>query len=128
MTPGACVRDPFRWKSALILLVLALIALILLRQYPIALGVGLGFALFTSNLLLLHEIGRALLRKDAEGAPNPRPWAAISSTSRLLFLAGALCLIAIYLGREVVLGACGGFFAAQVNLHIPERGRKREER
>lgn len=99
-----------------------------LGQYSYALGVGLGFALFAGNLLLMLEIGRALLRLNPEGHPNPKPWAAISSSSRLLFLAGALSLIAIYLGRDVVLGACGGFFAAQVNLHIPRWGRMREER
>ena len=86
--------------------------------------------MFGANLVLMIEIGRELLRRDPEGSPNPKPWGAISITSRLLFLAGALSLIAIYLGRTVVLGACGGFFAAQVNLHIPGqgRGRKREAR
>lgn len=128
MAIGTSARDPFRWRSALVLVVLSEFLLLLLKQYSYALGAGLGFALFAGNLLLMLEIGRALLRRSPDGHPNPKPWAAISSSSRLLFLAGALSLIAIYLGREVLLGACGGFFAAQVNLHIPRWGRMREER
>ena len=105
----------------------AVIALAIFRQYHEAVGVVLGLLLYAVNLLLMMEIGRSLLR----GIETSRPklLVALSSTGRLLFLAVALSLIAVFLGREVVLGACGGFLIAQVNLHVPKLvHNKREKR
>lgn len=96
------------------------------RQYQVAGGIALGLLLYTGNLFLMMEIGRSLLRRGEVG--KPRLLVALSSTGRLLFLAVALSLITVFLGREVVLGACGGFFIAQVNLHAPSLGAKQEER
>lgn len=119
-------RDPFRWRSTLLLSVTAVIVLAVFRQYYAAGGVILGLLLYTGNLFLMMEIGRSLLGRSE--TKRPKPLAALSSTGRLLFLAVALSLIAVFLGREVVLGACGGFLIAQVNLHVPTLGRKREGR
>jgi len=104
----------------------AVIALAIFRQYRLAGGVVLGVLLYAGNLFLMMEIGRSLLRKGE--ASRPQLLAALSSTGRLLFLAVALSLIAIFLGREVVLGACGGLLITQVNLHVPRLGNRREER
>jgi len=106
--------------------VAAVITLVVFRQYRYAGGIALGLFLYAGNLFLMMEIGRSLLRRGDAG--RPKPLAALSSTGRLLFLAVALSLIAVLLGREVVLGACGGFLIAQVNLHLTGRVRKREER
>ncbi|MBE0635504.1 hypothetical protein IH601_05870 [Candidatus Bipolaricaulota bacterium] len=123
---GRTNRDPFRWRSALLLTVVALIVLAVLGEFGIAGGVLLGLLLYATNLLLILEIGRSLLRA---GEPSrPKVAAALSSSGRLLFLAMALSLMATFLGREVVLGACGGFLIAQVNLHVPRLERKREGR
>ena len=123
---GGAGRDPFRWRSTIPLTVAAVIALVVFRQYHGAGGIVLGMLLYAGNLFLMMEIGRSLLRRDESS--RPKAMAALSSTGRLLFLAIALSLIAVFLGREVVLGACGGFLIAQVNLHITRLGRKREER
>jgi hypothetical protein len=81
-----------------------------------AAGVGIGVALFVVNLGLLHEIGRALL------SPQPGRWTRLiaggSSVGRILLLAVALSLVFVFLGKEALLGACGGLFVAQVNLHF----------
>ena len=119
-------RDPFRWRSTIVLTMAAVIALVAFRQYHVAGGIALGLLLYAGNLFLMMEIGRSLLRRGETS--RPKPLAALSSTGRLLFLAVALSLIAVFLGREVLLGACGGILIAQVNLHIPRLGRKREER
>ncbi|MFC2079368.1 hypothetical protein ACFLSZ_05265 [Candidatus Bipolaricaulota bacterium] len=119
-------RDLFRWKSAIALTLTAVVALIVFRQYRAAGGIVLGLLLYAGNLFLMMEIGRSLLRRDEPS--RPQVLAALSSSGRLLFLGIALSLIAVFLGREVVLGACGGFLIAQVNLHIPRLGRNREER
>lgn len=111
------MRDPFRWRSTGPLIGIAILVLCLLRQPRIAGGIVLGLMLYIVNLFLIMEIGRSLWRDSR--ARNPKPLAALSSTGRLLFLAIALALIAIYLGRDVVLGACGGLLIAQVNLHVP---------
>ncbi len=84
-------------------------------------GVALGFGLYAANLLLMLEIGRTLLH--TEGARRAKMLAALSSAGRMLFLAIALALIAIFLGKQAVLGACGGLLIAQVNLHVPKTGR-----
>ncbi len=119
-------RDPFRWRSTLLLTAATILGLILFRQFRVAGGVSLGLLLFAGNLLLMAEIGRSLLRSDS--TVKPKTLSAVSSTGRMLFLAVSLSLIAVFLGRDVVLGACGGFLIAQVNLHIPVHGRNREER
>lgn len=119
-------RDPFRWRSTILLTVTAVITLAIFRQYHAAGGVVLGLLLYAGNIFLMMEIGRSLLRRGETS--RPKPLAALSSTGRLLFLAVTLSLIAIFLGREVLLGACGGFLIAQVNLHFPGLGHKREER
>lgn len=116
--------DPFRWKSTGLLIGIALSGLLILRQYRVAGGVALGLALYAANLLLIMEIGRSLLRDKA--ARRPKPLAAISSVGRLFFLAVALSVIALFLGRHVLLGACGGLLIAQVNLHVSRTGYKRE--
>lgn len=112
--------DPFRLRSTILLTVAAIIVLAVFHQVDAAGGLVLGFSLYAINLLLIMEIGRSLLRRD--GARRPKPLAALSSTGRMLFLAIALSLIAVLLGRDVVLGACGGLLIAQVNLHVPRTG------
>jgi len=113
-------RDPFRWRSTGLLIAMAMAVLFVLRKHGAAVGVALGLALYATNLLLMMEIGRSLLR--ARGPSRPKPLAALSSAGRLLFLAIGLSMIAIFLGKEVVLGACGGLLIAQVNLHVPKTG------
>ena len=100
--------------------------LVVFRQYHEAGGVVLGLLLYTGNLLLMMEIGRSLLRGIETS--RPKPLAALSSTGRLLFLAVAMSLIAVFLGREVVLGAGGGFLIAQVNLCVPKLVHKKREK
>ena len=119
-------RDPFRWRSTILLTVAAVIVLAIFRYYRMAGGIVLGLLLYAGNLFLMMEIGRSLLHGGETS--RPKPLAALSSTGRLLFLAVALSLIAVFLGRRVVLGACGGFLIAQVNLHVPTLGHKREKR
>ncbi|MCK5246830.1 hypothetical protein KAJ02_08020 [Candidatus Bipolaricaulota bacterium] len=119
-------RDPFRWKSTILLTVATVIVLAVFRQYHVAGGIVLGLLLYAGNLFLMMEIGRSLLRRGETS--RAKPLAALSSTGRLLFLVVALSLIAVFLGREVVLGACGGILIAQVNLHFPRLGQRREER
>ena len=123
---GSRGRDPFRWRSTILLTVAAVIVLSIFRRYHTAGGIVLGLSLYAVNLFLIMEIGRALLRRVE--TRRPKPLAALSSTGRLLFLAVALSLTAVFLGREVLLGACGGFLIAQVNLHVPTLGHKREKR
>ena len=118
------VRDPFRWRSTGFLIGITIVVLWLFRQPLIAGGVALGLALYATNLLLIMEIGRSLLRSS--GARKPKPLASLSSAGRLFFLAIALSLIAVFLGRDVVLGACGGLLIAQVNLHVPIIGQYRK--
>jgi len=107
--------------------VATVIVLAVFRRYYIAAGIALGVLLYAGNLFLLMEISRSLLRRG--GTAKLKPLIALSSTGRLLFLAIALSLIAVFLGREVVLGACGGFLIAQVNLLVPKLvHNKREKR
>jgi hypothetical protein len=120
-------RDPFRWRSTVSIGLIAVVVLVIVRQYQAAIGVVLGGLLYAGNLVLMMEIGRSLSRQEA--ASRVKAIAALSSTGRLLFLGVALSAIALFLGRVVLLGACGGFLIAQVNLHIlrPE-SRRRESR
>jgi hypothetical protein len=103
-------------RSTLIAAVLALVVGLL--GYPwAALGVWIGVALFVGNLLLLHEIARSLLAVQSRRAW--RPAAVGSSLGRFLLLGLLLALVGIFLGREALLGACGGLLIAQVNLTFP---------
>ena len=97
----------------------AILALVVgLLGYPLgALGLWIGFALFVANLLLLHEIARSLLA--AASRRTGRSMAIGSSLGRLLLLGVLLALVGFTLGREALLGACGGLLITQVNLHFP---------
>jgi len=89
-----------------------------LLGYPwAALGVWIGVALFVGNLLLLHEIAKTLLH--AGSRRTGRSMAVGSSLGRFLLLGVLLAAVGITLGREALLGACGGLLIAQVNLHFP---------
>lgn len=105
-------------RSTLIAAVLALVVGLL--GYPwAALGVWIGVALFVGNLLLLHEITRSMVT-----AQSRRVWrlmAVGSSLGRFLVLGVALALVGVALGRETLLGACGGLLVTQVNLNLPSR-------
>jgi len=111
-----------RLRSAFFLCLFLAGLLAALRRPSEAVGVGIGFALFLANACLLYEIGRSLLaggdRRTARLA------AAVSGPVRLLLLGLALAGVALVGGRTAALGACGGLFLAQVNLHIPGRRRK----
>lgn len=126
MDAGHIDRDPFRWRSAILLIGIVGCLLAVFRQPRAAGGLFLGFLLYATNLFLMIEIGRSLLRRS--DSSRPKVLAAFSSSGRLLFLGMALSLIAIFLGRDVVLGACGGFLIAQVNLLVPKYVRKGEGR
>lgn len=126
MDDGHIDPDPFRWRSTILLIGIVGIVLAAFRQFEIAGGILLGLLLYAANMFLLYEIARSLLRKGEAG--RPKAVAAFSSSGRLLFLGISLALIAILLGRDVVLGACGGFLIAQVNLLVPKHVSKREGR
>jgi hypothetical protein len=119
--PG--VLKPLRIGSALLICSGAAVTLAILGRGTAALGVGIGFGLYLSNVLLIAETARALI----EGADSRRArlHASLSSVGRLGLLAVVLSLVAVFLGRGALLGACGGLLAAQVNLHVP-RGRGKE--
>jgi len=103
-------------RSTLMAAALALVVGFL--GYPwAALGVWIGVALFVGNLLLLHEIGRSLL--SANNRRTGRSMAVGSSLGRFLLLGVLLAFVGISLGREALLGACGGLLITQVNLHLP---------
>jgi hypothetical protein len=81
-----------------------------------AAGVGIGFVLHVANLLLMAETARSLVESGSH--QRIRFVTGLSSVGRLLFLGVVLSVVAIFLGREMLLGACGGLLAAQVNLHV----------
>ncbi len=96
--------------------ILALVAGLL--GYPLAaLGLWIGVALYIGNLLLLHEIARSLLA--AGSRRTGRSMAIGSSLGRMLLMGVLLALVGLTLGREALLGACGGLLITQVNLHLP---------
>jgi hypothetical protein len=112
MVPG--VLKPLRIGSGLLLCAAGALALVLLGRSGAAAGVGIGFGLYVLNVLLMAEIARSLL--DA-GPRRIRIATVLSSVGRLSLLGVGLAAVATLLGRETVLGACGGLLAAQVNLH-----------
>jgi hypothetical protein len=118
-------RDPFRWRSTLLLIGVVSGALAIFGRYEAAGGVLLGLSLYAFNLLLIREIGRSLLSHE-EG--RIRALVALSTAGRLFLLAIALAAVAWWLGRATVLGACGGLLLAQVNLHVSRTGGRREDR
>ncbi len=121
MTPPSLRREirAFRLgRSGLIAAGLAL-ALALLGYPGAACGVWIGVALFIGNLVLLHEVARSLL--GARSRRTGRSMAFGSSLGRFLLLGVMLALVGVYLGREVLLGACGGLLITQVNLSLPAR-------
>jgi len=89
----------------------------LLGYVHAALGIWIGIALFVGNLLLHHEIARSLLA--AHSARAGRSMAIGSSLGRMILLGVLLALVGIWLGREALLGTCGGLLLAQVNLSLP---------
>jgi hypothetical protein len=107
---------PFRLLRLLILGAVAVVALTVIGRAAAAIGIGLGIALFCLNLFLLHEIGRSLVPTRARRTASMI--AAGSIAGRFVLLAVALGLIAVYLGRETLLGACGGLLLSQVHLHF----------
>jgi len=104
-------------RAAFVVAVLALV-FGLLGYPPAALGLWIGLALFVGNLALLHEIGRSLLGASRRAG---RSIAVGSSLGRLLLLGVLLAAVGVGLGREALLGACGGLLIAQTNLSLPSR-------
>jgi len=109
----------FRLRRSGLLALIAIAILFSLQFYAAALGVLLGVGLFAMNLILLYEAGRSLLSASSKG--TGRALAAGSSIARLLMMGVALWLVSAFLGREALLGACGGLFLSQVHLHFPIR-------
>lgn len=121
MTPHSLRRSIRRFRLGRSTLIAAILALVVgLLGYPwAALGVWIGVALFVGNLLLLHEIARSMLKAQTRRAGNVM--AIGSSIGRFLVLGAALALVGVTLGREALLGACGGLLVAQVNLSLPAK-------
>lgn len=91
-----------------------------LLGYPTAVcGVWIGVALSGVNLWLMHEIARSLL--TARNRRGGQSMAIGSSLGRLLLLGTLLAVVGVYLGREALLGTCGGLLLAQLNLTLPAR-------
>lgn len=88
--------------------------------YPrVAAGVGIGLGIHLLNLFLLVETNRSTV--TASGRRRAALAAGGGSVARYLMMASALAGIGLFLDREILLGACGGLFVAQVNLHIARR-------
>ncbi len=102
-------------RSTLTAAVLALVLGLLGHPWA-ALGVWIGLALFAGNLLLLCEAARSLVTARSRRAG--RSMAVGASLGRLLLLGVLLALVGVYLGREALLGACGGLLITQVNLTL----------
>jgi hypothetical protein len=120
MSPLRRAMTRYRLASTVGICGVIAIVLGLLGQGMAAAGIGIGVLLFLVNLLLLHEIGRSLL------SPRSARWVGLiaggSSVGRLLLLATVLSLVFASLGKGALVGACGGLFVAQVNLHFGWRG------
>lgn len=112
----------FRWPSALLVCVAGAVAVWFLGYRAAAGGIGMGYALFLVNGVLLYESGRSLLVGGRR--KSVRLVAALASAGRLLFLGLALSAIGLFLSRETVLGAGGGLLISQLNLRFPLRGTK----
>ncbi len=121
MTFRSLRRSLRRFRLGRSFLLAAVLALVVgLLGYPwAALGVWIGVALFVGNLVLLHEIARSTL--GAGSRRIGRSMAIGSSLGRLLLLGVLLALVGICVGREALLGACGGLLLTQVNLNLPAR-------
>jgi len=109
----------FRLRRSGLLALVAIVVLLSFGVYLAALGVVIGVALFAANLFLLYEAGHSLMSASSRGAG--RALAAGSSIARFLMMGVVLWLVVTFLGREALIGACGGLFLSQVNLHFPLR-------
>lgn len=109
----------FRLRGPGLIALLAVALLLSFGHTLAAIGVAIGVALFATNLFLLYEAGRSLLSASSRRAG--RTLAAGSSLGRFLMLGVALWLVFACLGRDALVGACGGLFLCQVNLHFPLR-------
>lgn len=107
-----------RIGSAFLLCGLVAVILVILGQSAAAGGAMIGFVLFAVNAWFLVETGRALLGGERRGA---RAVVAVSAIGRFLLVGLALGAVFVFLGRPAGLGACGGLFLSQVNLHFPIR-------
>jgi hypothetical protein len=121
IVPGAL--KPLRIGSGLLLCSCGALILALVGRPYAAVGVAMGFALYLVNLLLMAETARSLLETGTRQRIGIVT--GLSSVGRLLFLGVVLAVVAIFLGRETVLGACGGLLIAQVNLHVWGRTARR---
>jgi len=107
-----------RIGSGFLLCGILALALVVAGRSGVAGGVMVGFALFAGNVLLLLEAGRALLGGARRGV---RAAVVASTLGRFLLVGLVLAAVFVFLGRPAGLGACGGLFLAQVNLHLPIR-------
>ncbi|MFC2081678.1 hypothetical protein ACFLR0_00665 [Candidatus Bipolaricaulota bacterium] len=109
----------FRLRRSVFFALLSVVLLLSFGRVLAALGVVIGVLLFAANLFLLYEAGRSLL--SASSSVAGRALAAGSSLARFLMMGVALWLVFAFLGRDALLGACGGLFLSQVSLHFPLR-------
>jgi hypothetical protein len=107
---------PLRVGTSFLICAAGAVVLVCVGQTQAAAGVAIGFVLYVLNGFLMAETARSLAgnasRRHAAVA------AGFSSTGRLLLLGAGLSVVALFLGRETLLGACGALLAAQVNLHV----------
>lgn len=111
--------EVFRLRRSGLLILIGIALLLAFGHFFAAIGLVIGTALFAANLFLLYEAGRSLLLASSRGAG--KALAVGSSLGRFLMMGVALWLVFSFLGRESLLGACGGLFLSQVNLHFPLR-------
>jgi len=109
----------FRLRRSGFFALVAIVILLSFGRYFAALGIVIGVALFVANLFLLYEAGRSLLSSSSRGAGQAL--AAGSSIARFLMMGVGLWLVFTFLGREALIGTCGGLFLSQVSLHYPLR-------
>lgn len=107
---------PLRLGSGFLLCAVLAMILFSFGLRSAAAGVGIGFSLYVLNIFFLYETARGLLARADSG--GPRMITAASSIGRLLFLGIVLTSVSLFLGRFALLGACGGLFLSQVNLHL----------
>ncbi len=112
----AAIRQFRLGRSTLGAAVLSLI-LGLLGHGGAVLGLWIGVSFYIANLFLLHEAARSLI--TARSRRTGRSMAIGASVGRLLLLGVLLSFVGIYLGRETLLGACGGLLITQVALSLP---------